>query len=592
MSPTLALALSAGIFTASAAPRRAARPHRPPPRRRRRQPAAARTAQPHAGDASAQPPQPHAPRAAGDAAASPQPRAAQPPARTPQARRTRRGGLARARARMGGLPPPPVPAVLPPVPNIAPGFSAPVNAVPERRAGRRAAAAVRRPRAARRDRDGAAAQHRSRARAVEPPHRELPDRRRARRVRRALPARAAVLAQRVARDQLVPGRPRRRPGHAGHRRRDRRAHRRDPARRQYRIGVSGTRITNDSTVNSYDPFYETALQLSVTQPLGRGRAIDQTRLQLQLARTQRDDPERRRAARRPRTPSCRSRTRTTISSPPGATSRSKKKACATRRRRRASNARLAARGAVAQTDIVEANTQVNVFQDNVFAALQNVQRLQTQIKSLILANPADPVWIANLVPTTRGRADSARALARRADRLGDREPAGDRAAARAARERESNLAFARDQLRPQIDLGLNYTSNGFAGVPTDPNANPIFGLFGAQIAAINALIARSNARTPAAADPAGHRTGFGALPAYQNGALRAVVPEPDRQPLPDLQRAADATAPDRQPHRQGELRDRPGAERQVADAGDRAAAAHARRSGQRDPGLARGAVPA
>jgi len=65
-----------------------------------------------------------------------------------------------------------------------------------------------------------------------------------------------------------------------------------------------------------------------------------------------------------------------------------------------SNARLAARGAVAPTDIVEANTQVNVFQDNVYAAIQNVQRVQQQLKQLLLSNPADPVWFANLVPTT------------------------------------------------------------------------------------------------------------------------------------------------------------------------------------------------
>ena len=61
---------------------------------------------------------------------------------------------------------------------------------------------------------------------------------------------------------------------------------------------------------------------------------------------------------------------------------------------------MARQGAVAPTDIVEANTQVNVFQDNVFAAIQNVQRAQIELKQLLLANPADPLWFANLVPTT------------------------------------------------------------------------------------------------------------------------------------------------------------------------------------------------
>jgi len=52
-------------------------------------------------------------------------------------------------------------------------------------------------------------------------------------------------------------------------------------------------------------------------------------------------------------------------------------------------------------DVIEANVQINVFQDNVFSALLGVQRLQTQLKSQILSNPADPVWLANLVPTSK-----------------------------------------------------------------------------------------------------------------------------------------------------------------------------------------------
>jgi len=67
-----------------------------------------------------------------------------------------------------------------------------------------------------------------------------------------------------------------------------------------------------------------------------------------------------------------------------------------------SNARLAARGVVAPTDIVEANTQVNVFfKTTSTRRSQNVQRVQTQLKQLLLANPSDPVWVRETsVPTT------------------------------------------------------------------------------------------------------------------------------------------------------------------------------------------------
>jgi HAE1 family hydrophobic/amphiphilic exporter-1 len=292
---------------------------------------------------------------------------------------------------------------------------------------------------------------------------------------------------------------------------------------QYRIGTVGTRVHSDSTINSYDPFYETALQLSVTQPLGRGRAIDQPRLQLQLARTN-----------------------ALIQNDVALTQASnvviqvsnayydlvaawrnvaiQEEGLRNAQAQSASNARLAARGAVAPTDIVEANTQVNVFQDNVFSALQNVQRLQTQIKSLILANPADPVWFANLVPTTAiaqvPQEPTLDALVNSA--IANRPEIAQLRSLRA--NANSNLTFARDQLRPQIDLGLGYTANGFAGTPLPPATNPIFGLFGAQISAINALIARSNAQNPGSPPitPINPNI-FGSGPAYQNGGFGQSV---------------------------------------------------------------------
>ncbi len=54
-------------------------------------------------------------------------------------------------------------------------------------------------------------------------------------------------------------------------------------------------------------------------------------------------------------------------------------------------------------------------------------------------------------------------------------------------------------------------------MPTDPDANPIVGMLGAQIAAINALIARANAAGGGPPIPPLTGAGFGTTPAYQNG---------------------------------------------------------------------------
>ncbi|MDP9107098.1 MAG: TolC family protein, partial [Candidatus Eremiobacteraeota bacterium] len=529
-SLALALALSASIFTASAVSGGAALAQTMPPQPQATPVSQPPTPQPVPQQPAAQQQQP-GPTSTYNPAPPPGQQQQQPaptyvPSRPPvQQQQTPlpasggNPGPGRGNAGAGsqGLPAPPVPFVLPPVPNIAPGFSSPVNVLPNGDL----VGVQQQPFVGLTLRDALAmALQRNTDLAVAQSNRRI--------------ANYQIVAAEGAYDvrfQLVPSY----------------SHSVTPAISsfqsgpgggpvtqdtagvtaalqgqtqqggQYRIGAVGTRVTSNSTINGYDPFYETALQLSVSQPLGRGRAIDQPRLQLQLARTN-----------------------AAIQNDVALTQASnvviqvsnayydlvaawrnvaiQEEGLRNAQAQSASNARLAARGAVAPTDIVEANTQVNVFQDNVFSALQNVQRLQTQIKSLILANPADPVWFANLVPTTAiaqiPQEPTLDALINSA--IANRPEIAQLRSQRA--NANSNLTFARDQLKPQIDLGLGYTANGFAGNPTPPSANPIFGLFGAQIAAINALIARSNAQNPGS-PPIAPLNGniFGSGPAYQNG---------------------------------------------------------------------------
>lgn len=269
-------------------------------------------------------------------------------------------------------------------------------------------------------------------------------------------------------------------------------------------------VNSNSTINSYNPFYQTALRFNFTQPLGRGTGTNETRrtFELALANAQ----------------ISRAQALTSVSQTIASVSNTYWNLVAAWRNvgiqeeglRQAqaqaqSNERLSARGAVAPVDIVESQTQVNVFQDNVFAALANVQRLQTQLKQLILANPGDPVWVANLVPTSpvinlpaepdlnalivsalKNRPEVAQLRAQR-----------DTAA--------TNLAYAKDQLKPQIDLNLGYASNGFAGFSTNPAGNPIFALLGQETAAINELLALASNPLPALP------VGFGSNPAFQVG---------------------------------------------------------------------------
>jgi len=249
---------------------------------------------------------------------------------------------------------------------------------------------------------------------------------------------------------------------------------------QYSVGISGQRITNDSAYNSYNPYYETALQFSITQPLAKGLAIDQPRLQIRLAKINNQL-----AASQALLDT--SNTIVLISDTYYQLVQAWQNVAIQEEGLRqataqaASNTRLARHGAVAPTDIVEANTQVNVFQDNVFAAIQNVQRAQIALKQQLLANPADPLWFANLVPTTSvAQVPPEPTLDALITSAIQNRP--EIAEVREQREQsDANLAYAKDQLKPQVDLGLGYTSNGFAGNPLNPLANPLFGLLGSLV---------------------------------------------------------------------------------------------------------------
>jgi outer membrane protein TolC len=264
---------------------------------------------------------------------------------------------------------------------------------------------------------------------------------------------------------------------------------------KYQISTTAQRVDSNNTIDSYEPYYQTALALQFTQPLARGRNIDANRRQLQLARINADLSD--------------DNALVTASSAVDnvlvayynlvAAWKSvaiQEDALLAAKAQSESNARLVRRGQSAPVDVVESDTQVDEFQDDVYSAIANVAMLQNSLKQLILSDPADPIWTANLVPTSpvttqidEPKVDDlvAQALAKRPEVAQLREN---------MREENVNVAYQKDQTKPQIDLNVGITEQGFAGAPTDPAANPIASVIGGEITSINQLIARSNANNP------------------------------------------------------------------------------------------------
>jgi outer membrane protein TolC len=266
-----------------------------------------------------------------------------------------------------------------------------------------------------------------------------------------------------------------------------------PGGQEFNINVSGKQTYDNTAINTFNPYYPTIFSVGFTQPLGRGRGASQASRQLQLATINQQGTT--------------AQTLTTVSTTIAQIQDTYWDLVAAWRNvaiqeesltdtiaQQHSNVRLARRGAAAPIDVVQVNAQVSVFRQQVFSALQNVATLQNRLKSQLTENANDPIWNANVVPTTPVlELPAAVSLTNMVtDALRNRpEIAQARSAIRTA---GVNVAYAQNQVRPQVDLQIGYTSNGFAG-----QLAPVGSFFqssAAQVMAINQLIAAVNPTLP------------------------------------------------------------------------------------------------
>lgn len=233
----------------------------------------------------------------------------------------------------------------------------------------------------------------------------------------------------------------------------------------YQAGIQQSRTYNNTVFNAYNPYYIATLNVALTQPLLKNAGINATKRQLKLAFVNADASAVQALI----------DASSTIAQVEEAywnlvaawrnvaiQEEALKEAIAQQQ----SNVRLARRGALAPIGAVESQTQVSNFQNDVFSALQTVSQLQVQLKSLIVADPGDAIWTANLVPSTSAEelpnaGDLQQIVAEgRVNRPEVRQAEDKRQSA------DIDRGFAANQSLPQADVQVQYLSNGFAGILT------------------------------------------------------------------------------------------------------------------------------
>jgi outer membrane protein TolC len=232
------------------------------------------------------------------------------------------------------------------------------------------------------------------------------------------------------------------------------------ARVSFGAGVSRDRTDNQFAILS--PAYSTSLGLEVRQPLFQNLRIDPARRAIRIAAI---DRTRSLAA-----------LKRTVSETVAAVERAYWNVVAARREAdiRRKNVSLALEqrtdtqakieaGTLPETDLAQPNAEVERRRGELLAAEENLSRAELALKTILLDDPNDPLWGERLLPTdapetARPPADLAALLADAESRRPELAEAQE-----LVKRQEVDVVFAKDRVRPEVDVVAAYARRGLAG---------------------------------------------------------------------------------------------------------------------------------
>ncbi len=261
----------------------------------------------------------------------------------------------------------------------------------------------------------------------------------------------------------------------------------------YNANFSNQRVNSNNPLSLLSPQYNAAFNLTLTQPLFRGRTIDQPRRTIEIAKRNLSLTD----------TQFRQRSIEIITSVQRAywdltyalrNLQVQRDSVRDAKDQLEHNARLVEEGVLAPVDVIASETQVANFEQNVYAALEEVNRAENNLKNLISDNRDAAIWNESVIPTDSVDLEAPRTTLTEALNLAlENRP-----------EIEVNNAqkdinaidqkYYKDQTKPQIDLVAGYTSSGISGT-ANPDALNLFSNTSTS-EKVNEIISRVNPTLP------------------------------------------------------------------------------------------------
>jgi len=240
----------------------------------------------------------------------------------------------------------------------------------------------------------------------------------------------------------------------------------------YSATVSNQRVNTNNPISILSPQNNTSFNLSITQPLFRGRSFDQPRRVIEIAKRNLSLTD----------TQFRQRSIEIITNVQRAywdlvyalrNLQVQRDGVRDAKEQLEHNKRLVDEGQLAPIDVVAAETQVANIEQGVYEALEIVGRAENTLKNLIAQNKDDALWRESIVPTDSVDLEAPRTTLPEALGLA-LENRPEIEINKVQKDiNEIDQKFYREQTKPQIDLTASYTSSGVGG-SQNPDFVPFF----------------------------------------------------------------------------------------------------------------------
>ena len=259
----------------------------------------------------------------------------------------------------------------------------------------------------------------------------------------------------------------------------------------YKLDFASARNTSDSTFNTINPQYPTSVNLNLTQPLWRGLLFDDNRHRVEVARRNVQLTD---AQLRQRVIEIVSQAIQDYYELEYARRNLDVQIEAVRlaEQQDASNRRQVQQGLLAPVDVVQTQTQIATFQQNVFLAQNALSNAENALKALMLSDRNDLMWgmalVTDQTPDVRAELPALDAAIKEA--LSDRPELKEQTLSIDINQLDARLS--REQAKPQIDAYATLGIAGLAGYVVPPSgSNPFSQAFAPLVNQINALSAQA-----------------------------------------------------------------------------------------------------